>query len=203
MEFILATNNTHKKDEFDSILAPHTVLLPRDAGIDFYFEETGKTYFANAYGKAFHLFQQLRKQDNHLPVIADDSGLSVHALGGAPGIYSSRYGTRPENHEKLPADQRNKYLLEKLINVRDRHAFFVCCLVCIFSEYRFYTVQETLEGEIAETRGGGGGFGYDPVFYLPRYGKTVAELPEKTKNVLSHRGKAGNVMLKTLEGAEV
>jgi XTP/dITP diphosphohydrolase len=203
MELFLATNNPHKKKEFDAILFPHTLLLPRDAGIDFSFEETGKTYFENAYGKAFHLFRQLKNQGVKLPVLADDSGLSVNALDGAPGIYSSRYGADPAEQEKLPADERNRYLLRKLENIRDRRAFFVCSLVVVVSDHRFYSVQETLEGEITEAPRGSGGFGYDPVFYLPRYGKTVAELPETTKNALSHRGTAGKVMLKTIEGASI
>lgn len=203
MELVLATNNRNKKKEFDTILAPHTVLLPENEGIDFYFEETGKTYFENAYGKAFHLFRQLQKQGKHRPVLADDSGLSVHALDGAPGIYSSRYGAGPQDGEKLPADERNRYLLAKLNGVRDRHGFFVCCLVFVISEYRFYSVQETLEGEIARESRGDGGFGYDPVFYLSQFGKTVAELPEQKKHSLSHRGKAGKVMRKTIEGAQL
>lgn len=197
MEFVLATNNVHKREEFDAILSPHTLVLPRDIGGEFYFEEKGETYFANAYGKAYHLFSRIQR-----PVIADDSGLSVAALDGAPGIYSSRFGSGGEE-EKLPADERNRYLLEKMAGIKDRRAFFVCSLVLILSEYRFYAVQETLEGHIASAPVGTGGFGYDPIFYLPDLQKTVAQLPAHVKHSLSHRGKAGNILKETMKGAQL
>jgi XTP/dITP diphosphohydrolase len=192
MEFVLATNNPHKKEEFDSILAPHTILLPGDLGVDFSFDETGVTYFENAYGKAAHLFSVI-----HRPVLADDSGLSVVCLDGAPGIYSARFGGGGQ-HDKLPAEERNRYLLDKLGEEDDRSAFFVCCLVLILTPYRFYTVQETLDGELAAGPAGTGGFGYDPIFYLPGRGKTVAQLPDSEKNSLSHRGKAGHKMARLI-----
>ncbi len=199
MELVLATNNPHKRDELEIILSPHKILLPSRFDIDFSFEETGTTYFANAYGKAEHLFYQLKEHNVDLPVLADDSGLSVYALDGAPGIYSSRYGA-PAEKEKLPASERNRYLLSVMEGIEDRRAFFVCCLVCIFSEFRFYSVQETVEGRIHHTPQGDGGFGYDPIFYMPDLGKTLAELPEGEKHSLSHRGKAGKVLMHTLEG---
>jgi XTP/dITP diphosphohydrolase len=188
MELLLASNNTNKKREYEEILTPHTVLLPSDIGIEFSFEENGTTYFENAFGKGITLFRQVRK-----PVIADDSGLSVAALAGAPGLYSSRYGA-PEKGKKLSAPERNRFLLEKMDRLDDRKAFFVCCLVLILEEYRFFSIQETLEGEVCREPAGSGGFGYDPVFFLPDRGKTVAQLPAAEKHSISHRGKAGKRM---------
>jgi XTP/dITP diphosphohydrolase len=188
MELLLATNNVNKKREYEEILSLHHILLPSDIGLDFDFDETGSTYFENAFGKGMTLFRQVRK-----PVIADDSGLSVPALGGAPGLYSSRYGA-PQKGDKLPAPERNKYLLRKMEHIEDRRAFFVCCFVLILEAYRFFSVQETLKGAISREPAGTGGFGYDPIFFLPAYGKTVAELPAETKHSLSHRGKAGKRM---------
>jgi len=196
MELVLATNNHHKKEEFDQILKPYKIILPGDLGIKFSYEETGATYFDNAYGKAYHLYSQIKR-----PVIADDSGLSVYCLDGAPGIFSSRYGASGE-HDKLPAEERNNYLLSRIEGETDRQAFFVCCIVLIISEYRFYSIQETLEGQITEEPAGSYGFGYDPVFYLPEYNKTVAQLPEEEKNSLSHRGKAGKKIFTLLEGVK-
>ncbi len=188
MELLLASNNTNKKREYEEILFPHTVLLPSDIGIEFSFEENGTTYFENAFGKGMTLFRQVRG-----PVIADDSGLSVAALNGAPGLYSSRYGA-PEKGTKLSAPARNRFLLEKMDRLDDRKAFFVCCLVLILEEYRFFSIQETLEGEVCRVPAGSGGFGYDPVFFLPDRGKTVAQLPAAEKHSISHRGKAGKRM---------
>ncbi len=185
MEIVLATGNKHKKEELADILHPHSVLVPSDIDVRFDFPETGSTYLENAYGKAEHLFGMIGR-----PVIADDSGLSVPALGGEPGVYSARYGAEP-NGKRLQAAERNRYLLEKMTGVTDRRAFFVCCMVLILEEYRFFVAEETVHGEITHEPAGTGGFGYDPVFSLPEWGKTIAELPEGEKNKISHRGKAG------------
>jgi XTP/dITP diphosphohydrolase len=185
MEIVLATGNAHKAKELEKILAPHRVLTPSDLGLDFDCEETGTTYLDNALLKARTLAEM-----TDLPVIADDSGLSLPALGGAPGIYSARYGSR-EAGRILEAPERNAFLLKKLEGIGDRRAFFVCSMVLILSPYRVYSVQETLDGEITSGQSGTGGFGYDPVFYLPEREMTVADLSEEEKNRISHRGKAG------------
>lgn len=185
MEILLATNNRHKLHELTSILAGYSLVGPASKGIDFEHEETGTTYLENALGKARTLFELAGG-----PVLADDSGLSVAALNGEPGIYSSRYGM-PEGGPELPADERNWYLLAKMEGIVDRRAFFVCCMVLILDEYRFFVAQETLPGTITESPAGTGGFGYDPVFFLSEYGKTVAEIDEAEKNRISHRGIAG------------
>jgi XTP/dITP diphosphohydrolase len=135
-------------------------------------------------------------------VLADDSGLSLPALGGAPGIYSARYGSDLNAAgEELSAEERNSYLLSQIAGRKDRSAFYVCCMVLIIETYRFFTVQETWHGEITDRPAGRGGFGYDPVFYLPEYGMTAAELSEDEKNRLSHRGKAAAMIDRLLSGA--
>ncbi len=183
MEIILASGNRHKLFELKEILKEHTLLLPEDIGIDFDFEETGSTFLENSQGKAFDLFNKINR-----PVLADDSGLSVAALNGEPGIYSARYGSI--NGVELEASVRNAYLLDKLKDISDLSAEFICCMTLVLDKNRFYSVQESFKGEITSTSSGINGFGYDPIFFLPEYGKTVAELPEKEKNIISHRGKA-------------
>lgn len=196
MEILIATQNKHKVEELKVILNDHKLLTPPDAGIDFNFDETGTSFFENSYGKAMELFRQTGN-----PVLADDSGLVVPALGGEPGIYSARYGA-PEKGKNLEALERNRYLLEKMEGISSREAFFVCSMTLVLSAERFFNIQETLDGEIAEQPAGTHGFGYDPLFFLSEYGKTVSELPENEKNRISHRGRAGirmKALLKNLE----
>jgi XTP/dITP diphosphohydrolase len=185
MEVVLATGNAHKAKELQQILSPHRVLTPADLAIDFDCEETGTTYLANALLKGETLFKLTGR-----PVIADDSGISLPALKGAPGIYSARYGS--DVHGRLlESDERNDFLIMNLQGKKDWSAFFVCSMVLILSEYRIYTVQETLEGRITDKKAGSGGFGYDPIFFLEEQGVTMAELTEDQKNSCSHRGRAG------------
>lgn len=195
MEVVLATGNAHKAGELQEILAPHKVLIPADLGIEFDCEETGTTYLANALLKAEALFPLAEGR----PVIADDSGISLPALDGAPGIYSARYGSDVMGR-MLEAEERNAFLLKNLDDKDDWSAFFVCSMVLMLSDYRVYTIQETMDGRITEKIAGGGGFGYDPVFYLEEKGCTVAELPQEEKNRLSHRGKAGEKIKLLLDG---
>ncbi|MDR2393406.1 MAG: RdgB/HAM1 family non-canonical purine NTP pyrophosphatase [Treponema sp.] len=184
MTLWFASGNTHKKTELAALLSGHTIKIPSEGEIlDFNPPETGKTFLDNAFIKAQALYHILKE-----PVIADDSGLCVDALEGRPGIYSSRYGARAGN--TLSASERNALLLQALADKPQRSARFVCAMVVLLSRDRFVAVQETLEGEILREARGRGGFGYDPVFYIPRLGRTVAELTEEEKNRISHRGKA-------------
>jgi XTP/dITP diphosphohydrolase len=219
MTIWLASGNVHKQRELAALLRGHRIRVPTEGGIDVFDpEETGKSFVENALIKAKALYALLaerrmpgkggREID---PVIADDSGLCVDALGGRPGIYSARYGA--DGGKKLETAERNALLLEELNNALGRGRLpappqsklrscrFVCAMVLLFSPDRFYAVQETLEGEIvpapAASRGSGG-FGYDPIVYLPEQGKTVAELSEEEKNRLSHRGKAGRIIAELL-----
>ena len=196
MELCIATGNPHKVEELQAIFSRHTLRTPAELGIEFEYEETGSSFFANAYGKAAALSAQ-----TNLPVIADDSGLSLPALGGEPGVYSARYGSKVYGR-LLEAPERNRYLLSRLEGIDERDAFFVCCMVAILEQYRFFTVQETLHGTIIDRPAGKGGFGYDPIFYLPRRECTVAQLPEGEKNRISHRGKAGAQLSRLLDAAD-
>ena len=188
MELILATGNPHKKEELSRILAPHHILIPSDIGVSFDAEETGTTYLENALIKA----RVLAEAAEGRPVLADDSGISVPALGGAPGIYSARYGSDEAGRE-LEASERNEFLLRNMAHLTGdgRRVFFVCCMVLILDEYRIFTAQETFGGIIADKPFGTGGFGYDPIFHLPDRDCTVAELDATEKDRISHRGRAG------------
>ncbi|HVO39061.1 MAG TPA: RdgB/HAM1 family non-canonical purine NTP pyrophosphatase [Spirochaetia bacterium] len=184
IEMVLASNNAHKLAEVSRLFPGTRIITPRELGIVFEFEENGATFFDNARGKAASLFQKVGR-----PVLADDSGLCVHALGGAPGIASNRYGAGPDGR-LLESPRRNALLLENLGSTEDRAASFVCCLVLVQDEGRFIAVQETVHGTITDAPRGTNGFGYDPLFLLPGLGKTLAELSDEEKDEVSHRGRA-------------
>ncbi|MDR0322304.1 MAG: RdgB/HAM1 family non-canonical purine NTP pyrophosphatase [Treponema sp.] len=195
MNIWFATNNVHKKKELEAILGTD-LKIPAREGYDFCPKEDADTFRENALIKAREL-QKLLGRDE--PVIADDSGLCVDALGGRPGVLSARYGM--ENGNKLTSAQQNIMLLDELLEAPKRSARFVCAMVLLLSNDRFFIIQETLEGEIvkkSEMRGEGG-FGYDPIFLVPEYGRTLAELSADEKNFLSHRGKAGKIIAKLLK----
>lgn len=196
MKLVLATGNMHKRDELSQILTGHEVLIPKDLNASFDCVEDGETYLDNALIKAKALYKVIKQ-----PVIADDSGISVPALGGAPGVYSARYGSE-EAGRMLESPERNEFLLQNMKDIKSREAFFVCSMVLMLDEYRIYTVQETFSGEITYEPFGGGGFGYDPLFYLKEYDKTVAQLPADLKNRISHRGKAGAALKAILDRLE-
>jgi XTP/dITP diphosphohydrolase len=219
MTIWFATGNANKKAELSAILKTHGVdcslFIPKDAGLDFDPEETGTSFHENALLKANELYALLDKSRPPLfspgdPVIADDSGICVDALDGRPGIYSARYtgkerasgvGSRESEAKKLEAGERNALLLEEIGNAADRKARFVCAMVLMYSPDRFFIAQETMEGEIVkslEHAKGAGGFGYDPILFIPELGRTVAELSEEEKNTSSHRGKAGKIIAKIM-----
>jgi XTP/dITP diphosphohydrolase len=197
MTFLIATNNTHKKHELQQIMKEIEFTAPDESGISFDCEETGSTFLENSLLKAQTLHDLTGK-----PVLADDSGLCVEGLGGAPGIFSARYGST-EKGKELESLERNRYLLSSMEHLRenkDRRAFFVCCMTAILGEYRTYIVQETIEGYITHSPSGAGGFGYDPVFFIPEKKRTMAELSEKEKNLISHRGRAASRLAEMLKG---
>jgi XTP/dITP diphosphohydrolase len=218
-----ATNNAHKKQELEAVLSGHSLKIPAQGGMAFDPPETGGSFLENALIKARALRRLLAEREGGPPVgpvIADDSGLCVDALGGAPGIYSARYaGKNPaggggaaggadggetgvKTEGKLTAAERNVLLLEELGRASRRSARFVCAMVLLYGEDRFFAVQETLEGEILRESRGGGGFGYDPLLYIPALGCTAAELSMEQKNRVSHRGKAGRALARFLEAGE-
>lgn len=197
MEIFVATGNAHKLLELSPALPGHRLRVPADAGIaDFDVLEDGATFLENAVKKATALFRLVGR-----PSLADDSGLSVRALGGSPGVLSARYGS-PEGGGKLEAGERNAYLLANMSGKEDRACAFVCCLVLVLSEERLFAIQETMPGELLREPRGGGGFGYDPVVFLPELGKSVAELTLDEKNRLSHRGRACARMARLLAELE-
>jgi XTP/dITP diphosphohydrolase len=192
-ELILASTSLHKKREIEAALPAYRILVPKDKGIDFHVEETGAAFLDNALLKVRALYSLARA-----PVLADDSGLCVASLGGRPGVFSARFGwdlPRPPRNDA----ERNAYLLSLLDPGRTHEAFFVCAMVLMLHEYRFFVAQETVAGVITREPRGSSGFGYDPVFYVPEKGQTVAELPLEEKNVFSHRGRAAMKIRAVLE----
>ena len=198
MELVFATQNLHKKDEMEALLKGHTLIMPRQLSVDYSFEETGSTLIENALGKAMHLYTLCKR-----PAIADDTGLFVDALGGNPGVRTARYG---EDHfgRLLESHERNEYLLENMkgITGSDRSARFACAIALVLDTQRIFIFQETLEGMIASEPDGREGFGYDPVFYLPSQGRTLAQLSSEEKNSVSHRARSAKALLALIDSLE-
>lgn len=203
MRLFLASSNAHKKKEMQEILQGYEIKVPSDIGLDFNPEETGASFYENSLIKARALYSLV-----HEPVVADDSGLCLEALGNAPGIYTSRYAGPqfmhgyPDGH-KMPQEQQNECLIKQLNDTgsQNRRCFYVCAMTLLLSEEHFFVAQEILEGTLIDDikkQAGSGGFGYDPVVFLPGYGKTVAELSAEEKNKISHRGKAARLIAEVL-----
>lgn len=182
MKFVLASQNKHKLVEMQAILSAHgvEVVLQSDMGLHVDVEETGSTFAENAMLKA-----QAVMKASGLPAIADDSGVCVDALNGAPGVYSARYGG-PE----LDDVGRYQLLLNNLRGTADRTAHFTSAIACVFPNGDTLEAQGICPGSIAFAPQGDGGFGYDPVFFLPQLRKTYAQLTPEEKAAVSHRGKA-------------
>jgi len=195
-KLFLASSNPGKLAEYRGLVTPSVSLLPVDLALlpDFealpVFEENFATFAENAAGKALHY----SRHANGL-VFADDSGLVVPALGGAPGVHSARYAgpqaTNAQRIEKLLGKMRGKAGSE-------RAAYFVCAIALAERGRALAIVTDRVDGEILEGPRGSGGFGYDPVFYFPALGKTFAEIPAEEKNQHSHRGKAFRRLLAVL-----
>jgi len=191
----LASGNAGKLKEF-RVLAESSgknwqlELLPQYAELP-EFEESAQTFAENAAGKAFYYSRQ-----GDAIVFADDSGLVVPALGGAPGVLSARYAGPGASNEQRIA----KLLFEmKELGQANRNAYFVCVIAAVRNGRAVAVVSEKVDGEILDSPRGSGGFGYDPVFYFPPLGKTFAELRAVEKSLQSHRGKAFRRLLEVLE----
>ena len=182
MKFILASQNQHKLVEMQNILSAHgvEVVLQSELGLHVEVEETGATFAENAMLKAKAVMAA-----SGLPAIADDSGVCVDALNGAPGVYSARYGG-PE----LDDVGRYRLLLENMRGARDRTAHFTSAIACAFPNGDTIEAEGICPGMIAYAPQGDGGFGYDPLFFLPQLRKTYAQLTPEEKAAVSHRGKA-------------
>jgi XTP/dITP diphosphohydrolase len=197
MKLVIATNNLGKLQELSNLLEklPVTCISLKDAGLDIDVEETGTTYRENALLKATVIHRACR-----LPTLADDSGLEVDALEGRPGLYTARYAG--ENATQV---EKWNSLLEELKAVPDekRTARFRCVIALVAQGLPPTTVEGVCEGRLTFTPRGSGGFGYDPLFFIPQYNCTMAELPEEIKNQISHRAramsKAKEVLQKWLE----
>lgn len=189
---VLASNNAKKAAELQALLAPLglQVILQAALGVA-EAEEPHVTFVENALAKARHAAAA-----TGLPAIADDSGLCVAALGGAPGVHSARYAGEPKSDAR-----NNALLLERLAGVADRRAHFVSVVVLVRAadDPQPLIADGQWHGEILQAPRGEGGFGYDPLFWLPELGQTAAELDAALKNTLSHRGAAMRHLLDRLK----
>ena len=190
MKFVLATNNPKKLKEMAEILGTLgvEVVSPKELGIHIEVEETGTTFAENAMLKAKAICEAA-----NLPAIADDSGLCVDALNGGPGVYSARYGG-----EGLDDVQRYQLLLANMRGLTTRAAHFACAIACAFPNGKELTAEGKCNGTIAFAPMGEGGFGYDPIFFVPEYRKTFGQLTAEEKSKISHRGKALTIFAEKL-----
>ena len=189
-EIIFATNNAHKLSEVQAVLGDNFKLItPRDCGITEDIPETAATLEGNASQKSHYLYDRVGKN-----CFADDTGLEVEALGGEPGVRSARYATDGHDFEA-----NNRLLLKNLEGVANRKARFrtVISLILDGEEHLF---EGIVEGHIAESEAGCGGFGYDPLFVPEGYDCTFAEMSAEEKNAISHRGRAVQKLVEFLKG---
>ena len=193
---IFATGNAGKIKEIQMIMADtdYQVLSMKEAGIAIDAEENGTTYEENALIKA-----RAVAQFTDAIVMADDSGLEVDYLNQEPGVYSARYLGEDTSYRI-----KNQNIIDRLAGVpeEERTARFVCAIAVVLPDKRELTVRATIEGRIDYEEKGSHGFGYDPIFYVPQFGKTTAELTEEEKNEVSHRGKALRLMKEELKAYE-
>lgn len=190
---LVATTNRHKVEEFRAIFSdlPFQLLSLSDISLEMDVEETGTTFLENAVLKA-----QAYAQASGMLSLADDSGLEIDALAGAPGIYSARF-LRPD----ASYEERFHYILTQLrgLPVEQRRARFLCT-ICLADPAGYHRcVEGVVEGVIADEPRGEHGFGYDPLFLIPEKGKTMAELPPEEKHRISHRGRAARLARTILE----
>ena len=191
---ILASNNKDKVKEVKEILKGYDIISMKEAGIDVDIEEHGTTFEENALIKS----RAIMKLTGQI-TMADDSGLEIDYLNKAPGVYSARFMGHDTSY-----DIKNKALIQKLEGVKgsDRSGRFVCAIAVCFPDGREIVKRGTMEGLIAEEIKGDNGFGYDPIVYLPEYGRTSGELAPEEKNKISHRGKALALIKEELDKSE-
>ena len=191
MKVVLASKNQHKLVEISKITEKFgfELVLQSELGVDIDVEENGTTFEENSRIKAVAIMEA-----TGLPAIADDSGLVVEALDGAPGVYSARYGG-----EGLDDTGRWQLLLKNMEGKENRACKFVSVICCAFPDGTQLMARGEVHGVVAQGPSGEGGFGYDPIFWLPEQGKSMAELTAEEKNKISHRGNALRVFKKELE----
>ena len=194
-KIVLASNNPGKIIEFQHIFAELNIeIVPQSALNIPEVDEPYHTFVENSLHKARHCAKY-----SNLPTLADDSGLCVDSLNGAPGVYSARYAGEPKSDAR-----NNQQLIKDLVNCSDRHAYFYCVLVLLrhADDPQPLIADGFIHGQIIDTARGSNGFGYNPHFYLPRFKKTVAELDNSEKNQISHRRMAINSLLTKLKEIE-
>ena len=190
-EIIIATKNAHKVYEFKAMLEPlgYTVKSLLDLDEDIEIEETGQTFAENATIKSKALYDVL-----HQEVISDDSGICIDFFDGGPGVYSSRW-----LGEETSYIDKNDYILNAMKDSENRHAKYVCSMCHIEQDGTMHVYTGECHGEIAYAPCGENGFGYDPIFYYPEYGTTLANVSDEKKNQVSHRHQA---LMRLLEGMQ-
>ena len=190
-EILIATSNLHKVEEFKKMLEPlgYTIKSCLDLDEPVEIDETGTTFEENSLIKARTLHEMF-----HTAVMADDSGLAVDAMDGAPGVYSARFMGHDTSYTV-----KNNAILEA-VKGKPRGAQFVCAIAYVEEDGTEHVFKGVVEGEIAETIIGEHGFGYDPIFYYPPYGTTLANVSDEMKNAVSHRGRALKQCVEYLEG---
>ena len=196
MKMVLVSKNPHKLVEIQKIVERFDIqlVLESELGVDIDVEETGTTFEENSLLKAKAVMEA-----TGLPALADDSGIAVDALNGAPGVYSARYGF----DDTLDDWGRLQLLLKNTENVPDgqRQAQFVCVITLMTPEGQMIQARGEVHGELLRAPAGTGGFGYDPIFYYPPLGKTLAEVAPEEKNQVSHRARALKVLYEKMKEA--
>ena len=196
MKVVLASKNKHKLVEISEITKKFGIelVLQSDLGVDIDVEETGTTFEENSFIKAEAVMKA-----TGLPALADDSGIAVDALNGEPGVYSARYGF----DDTLDDWGRLELLLKNTAHVPDdqRQAQFVCVITMVTPDGQVIQARGEIHGELTREPRGENGFGYDPIFYYPPFGKTTAELSPEEKNGVSHRGNALRVFYDKMKEA--
>lgn len=192
-EILIATSNLHKVEEFKKMLEPlgYTIKSCLDLNEEVEIDETGTTFEENSLIKARTLHEMF-----NVAVMADDSGLAVDAMDGAPGVYSARFMGHDTSYQV-----KNNAIIEA-VKGKERGAQFVCAIAYVEKDGTEHVFKGVVEGEIAETIIGEHGFGYDPIFYYPPYGTTLANVSEDMKNAVSHRGRALRQCVEYLEGGK-
>lgn len=198
MKVVLASKNPHKLVEISKITEKFDIelVMESDLGVDIDVEETGTTFEENSFLKANAVMQA-----TGLPALADDSGIAVDALNGEPGVYSARYGF----DDTLNDWGRLRLLLKNTEHVPDgqRQAQFVCVITLVTPQGQVIQARGEVHGELLRAPAGEGGFGYDPIFYYPPYGKSLAEVSAEEKNQVSHRANALKAFYEKLKEANL
>ncbi len=187
-KIVLASGNKHKLREIREILCDYEIVSCHDLGFYDEVEETGTTFYENAFIKAKAVYDRFK-----LPTLADDSGICVFALDDAPGIYSARYS--PEGTD----ESNRRFLLENMKDKADRRARFVCCLVLIKEDGEIVTTTGETHGELLYEESGENGFGYDPIFYSLDLKNSLGIADAESKNSISHRGRALRALKEKLD----